>query len=246
MTIAMSKRFVAFLIQKNKKNGEFMIVKNAVELTGRDLKDLLAKAVGGIYFGKCVDEFFGNYQVKDDALVLNYSKYNSITIPLNDEGHFINYATAGSIESEDELEEWVGSTYFDYKIEMCGTYISFNIKEKSSELSLEQLKEFVDPHSDDPLDSPAAYHVDNVDSGSLTVSMSNCRLVIDVESGEIAIFPQNSSSSVTIDEEIITSITNNTNDCEHVNFYIEFNNGMPNMQIVPMIYMEDLRRNRLA
>lgn len=222
-----------------------MIVKNAVELTGKDLKELLTKVVGGIYLGRCVDEFSNDFQVKDDALVMNRNKYTTTTMPIKDEDMFINRAIAGSIEDEDVCDEWSGSTYFDYKIEMCGTYLSFNIKEKPAELSLEQFKEFVDPHSDDPLDSPAAYIVNHVDSGSLTVSMNNCRFTVDVKSGEITIFSQNSPSSVTVDKDIITSITNRTNDCGNVAFFIEFDNGIPDMQIVPMIYMEDILRNRL-
>lgn len=217
-------------------------------LTGKELKELLAKAVGGIYLGKRIDEFFMDFQVTDDALVLNYSKYHSMTIPINDEDLFINYAAAGSRKREQEREKWSGSTYFDYKFKILHAYISFNMEEKSKELSLIQFKEFVDNGSGAPntLNTQAIYYVNSEHGGALAVCMSHCRLRIEMKYGLIIFSTQNSFSSVTINKEMIRSITNESSEEKKLTFLIEFNHRMPAMKIVPMIYMEDLHRNRLV
>lgn len=207
-----------------------MTERNVKEVTGEELKKLLQKAVGGIYFGQFTNEFFRRYQVTEGALVLNYDNYTAITIPISDEEKYINYAIAGvDCDADGNGDEWEGSTYFEYRMIISGMHISFNAVEKSKELSLEQFREFV--FHNEPLSVPTTYSVESVDSGSITIDMSDC--IFSFNSGAIYFSELGSRSQLTIDEDIICSITNETLEDDVVSFEISFNNGMAALKIEP-------------
>lgn len=200
------------------------------KVTGRELKELLGKAVGGIYFGKYLNNFFSECQKTDGAVILQYDDFTSINIPIDDGTKYINYAIAG----EDEVEVWDGSTYFDYQFTIHNMEISFNITEKSNELSLEQFKEFVDHDY-------ARYNVNSVDSGDLSVSMYDCILDVNLKSREIAI-NTGRLSDITIDMGIVDAIRNDTEEGGDVCFRIEFNTHITDLEIRPDRNIKELFR----
>ena len=122
-----------------------------VKLTGAQVKDLLTKAVGGIYVSRrfnVMTDFYKKFAVTDGGLELTVNDMLTAKIPIQNEAEYINFAVGCDIsESEDTedtvYEEWESSTYFEYKFEIANLMICFNITEKDHCLTWEQFRELV-------------------------------------------------------------------------------------------------------
>lgn len=192
-------------------------------LTGKEVKELIGKAIGGFYLSKnhseyVVTDFFNNCTVSDDSIQFAVEDPITLRIPISDSESYTNYAIAG----ENDDEEWDGSTYFDYHIEVSGYALCFNTTDKGNELTWEQFKELTN-------DNYVNFEIRSVNAGSLYINVNNC--TIDVTEHEIEI---NSHGVNTIfDKSIIDAVYNDSVESEDVCYRFEFNNGMPDMCIEP-------------
>lgn len=86
----------------------------ATKLTGAQVKELLAKAVGGIYLSRYFDvmtDFYKKFAVTDDGLEITVNDMLTAKIPIQNETEYINFAVGCDIsESKDNedtvYEEW--------------------------------------------------------------------------------------------------------------------------------------------
>ncbi len=203
----------------------------AVKLTGTQVKELLAKAVGGIYLSKhcwhnAVTDFFPTKKmsITEEGLKIEVDGVTTVNLPIDADHQYINYAIGGiGSESDDPdlEEEWEGSTYFDYNFDICGYTICFNVTDKGTELTWEQFKELTNSGN------YGIFEVRNVDTCSVYIDMDDC--TIDVNEREIEI--DRDGSNIIIDMDIIDSIYNDSVENENIYYRIEFNNGMSNMEI---------------
>ena len=95
-----------------------------VKVTGAQVKDLLKKAVGGIYISRYFDvmtDFYKKYAVTDNGLEIAVNDMLTAKIPIQSEAEYINFAIgcdiSESMDSEDTVyEEWKSSKSFEYKL----------------------------------------------------------------------------------------------------------------------------------
>lgn len=203
----------------------------AVKVTGTQVKELLAKAVGGIYLNKsscynAMTNFFPtkSLSITDEGLKIDVNNVITVNLLIETEHQYINYAIGGvGSESDDPdlEEEWDGSTYFDYNFCICGYSICFNVTDKGTELTWEQFKELTD------YGNYGIFEVKNVDTCSVYISMDDC--TIGVNEREIEI--NRVGTNTIIDMDIIDSIYNDSTEYEDIYYRIEFNNGMSDMEI---------------
>lgn len=89
----------------------------AVKVTGTQVKELLAKAVGGIYLSRYFDvmtDFYNRFAITDDGLEIAVNSMLTAKIPIQDDTEYFNFAVGGDIsELEDcediPYEEWESS-----------------------------------------------------------------------------------------------------------------------------------------
>ena len=203
----------------------------AVKVTGTQVKELLAKAVGGIYLSKynyynAMTDFFPkkSFALTDERLKIEVDSVITVNLPIEAEHQYINYAIGGvGTESDDPdlEEEWEGSNYFDYNFTICGYTICFNVTDKGTKLTWEQFKELIDSGN------YGIFEVRNVDTGSVYINMDDC--TIDVNDREIEI--NREGTNTIIDMDIIDSIYNDSNEYGDIYYRFEFNNGMSDMEI---------------
>lgn len=195
--------------------------REAQKIKGTQVKELLAKAVGGIYVGrvyqKSLTDFFLNFSVTENGLEVTVNKFVTFTLPIADDEEYINYAVA----VENDEEEWEGSVYFDYCFEIEGYKISFNESDKGEVLTWEQFEELVTK-------ARCLFSVESIDGGSIYVSMSDASIGIS-DFGEIVI--TSDAASVNLDKEIVDAIYNDSVGANEVCYRIEFSNGMADISI---------------
>lgn len=204
-----------------------------VKLTGAQVKDLLAKAVGGIYVSRrfnVMTDFYKKYAVTDNGLEIAVKDMLTAKVPIQSEAEYINFAVGCDIsESEDTedtvYEEWESSTYFEYKFEISNLMICFNVTEKDHSLTWEQFRELVTN------ERCVNYTVRSIDGGSLYVDVNHCN--IDFSDMNDSYFNIGSplSTNIEIDKEIVTAIYNDATETEEICYRIEFNNGLSDMTI---------------
>ena len=195
--------------------------REAQKIKGTQVKELLAKAVGGIYAGRvfqhALTNFFSDFSITDDGLEIVASKFMTLTLPIADDEEYINYA----VTVENDEEEWEGSVYFDYCFEIEGYKISFNESDKGEVLTWEQFKELVTK-------ARCLFSVESIDGGSVYVSMSDASIGIS-DFDEIVI--TSDTASVNLDKEIVDAIYNDSVGANEVCYRIEFSNGMADISI---------------
>lgn len=204
-----------------------------VKVTGAQVKDLLTKAVGGIYVSRHFDvmtDFYKKYAVTDNGLEIAVKDMLTAKVPIQSEAEYINFAVGCDIsESEDTedtvYEEWESSTYFEYKFEISNLMICFNVTEKDHSLTWEQFRELVTN------ERCVNYTVRSIDGGSLYVDVNHCN--IDFSDMNDSYFSIGSplSTNIEIDKEIVTAIYNDATETEEICYRIEFNNGLSDMTI---------------
>lgn len=206
----------------------------AVKVTGTQVKELLAKAVGGIYLSRYFDvmtDFYNRFVVTDDGLEISVNDMLTAKIPIQNDAEYFNYAVGCNVsETEDcedmPYEEWESSSYFDYKFEIANYMICFNVTEKDRKLSWEQFKELA------ANEQYVNYTVQNIDGGSIYIDMNHCDVhFTDTDDSYFTICSL--FANVEIDKEIVDSIYNDAADSERICYRLEFNNGMPDMTIEP-------------
>lgn len=204
-----------------------------VKLTGTQVKDLLAKAVGGIYVSRHFDvmtDFYKKFAVTDNGLEIAVNDMLTAKIPIQNEAEYINYAVGCDIsdskDSEDTVyEEWESSTYFEYKFEIANLMFCFNVIEEDYSLTWEQFRELVT--NEKCID----YMVRSIDGGSLYVDMNHCNIDFsDVDDSYFNIYSP-LSTNIEVDKEIVTAIYNDATESEEICYRIEFNNGLSDMTI---------------
>ena len=99
---------------------DFKMNREAQKILGTQVKELLSKAVGGIYVGRvfrhALTDVFSKFSVTEDGLEITANDYVTFKLPIADEEEYINYA----VGVENDEEEWEGSVYFDYCFEIAG------------------------------------------------------------------------------------------------------------------------------
>lgn len=203
----------------------------AVKVTGTRVKELFAKAVGGIYLSKnncynAMTDFFPrkSFVLTDEGIKIEVDSVITVNLPIEAEHQYINYAIGGVGTESDDLdleEEWEDSSYFDYNFNLCGYTICFNATDKGTELTLEQFKELTDSGN------YGIFEVRNVDICSVYIGMDDC--TIDVNEREIEI--NRHGTNTIIDMDIIDGIYNDSSEHEDIYYRFEFNNGMSDMEI---------------
>lgn len=203
------------------------------KLTGAQVKDLLTKAVGGIYVSRrfnVITDFYKKYAVTDNGLEIVVNDMLTAKVPIQSDAEYINFAVGCDIsESEDTedtvYEEWESSTYFEYKFEIANLMICFNVTEKDHSLTWEQFRELVTN------ERCVNYTVRSIDGGSLYVDVNHCN--IDFSDMNDSYFSIGSplSTNIEIDKEIVTAIYNDATETEEICYRIEFNNGLSDMTI---------------
>lgn len=192
---------------------------------GTQVKELLSKAVGGIYMSRHADvmtDYCSSFKVTDDGLEITVNDLLTAKIPIPEDQEFINY----SIACETEDEEWDGSTYFDYKFEICNYTIGFNLTKSEDTLTWEQFRELV------ANDKRVNYEVCSIDGGALYVDMNNCTIYFgDTDDSYFEV--SSLYARTEIDKEIVNAIYNDAPESESVCYRIEFNNGMLDITIEP-------------
>lgn len=204
-----------------------------VKLTGAQVKDLLTRAVGGIYVSRYFDvmtDFYKKYAVTDNGLEIAVNDMLTAKIPIQSEAEYINFAIGCDIsdskDGEDTVyEEWESSTYFEYKFEIANIMICFNVTEKDYSLTWKQFRELVTN------EKCVNYAVRSIDGGSLYVDVNHCN--IDFSDMDDSYFNIGSplSTNIEVDKEIVTAIYNTATDVEEICYQIEFNNGLSDMTI---------------
>lgn len=199
--------------------------KEAQKFLGTQVKELLSKAVGGIYISRHSDvmtDFYNKFKVTDAGLEITVNNLLTAKLPIVEDQEFINYSVLG--ETEDE--EWDGSTYFDYKFEIGNYTVAFNVAENKNTLTWEQFIELACNNN------YVNYSVSSIDGGSLSVDMNHS--VIHFNDTNDSYFEVCSLyASIEVDKAIVDTIYNDTSESETVCYRIEFNNGMPDITIEP-------------
>lgn len=204
--------------------------REAQKILGTQVKELLSKAVGGIYISRYFDvmtDYYNNFSITDDGLEISVDKTLTAKIPVQDNEEFINYAISSENLNDDvPYEEWEDSSYFDYKFEIANYMVAFNLEEKGNVLTWEQFKELATN------EKYVNYTVRNIDSGSMYVDMNQCNIhFLDVDDSYFEV--HSLYASMEIDKSIVDAIYNDSSEAEDVCFRIEFNNGMSDMTIEP-------------
>lgn len=200
--------------------------REAKVLTGTQVKEVLAKVVGGIYIGKgyneMITDFFSDFAVTDDGLKINVDNNITVNLPIADDDNYINYAIAG--ETEDE--EWDGSKYFDCNFVVDGYTISFNTTDKGNMLTIEQLKELVKTDFIKNM-----FRVESIDGYAVSVNMNNCAVYVDDDEVRLT----TNDAEVVLDNHeyysIIDAIYNDSVESGFVCYRLEFSNNMPDITI---------------
>lgn len=204
-----------------------------VKLTGAQVKDLLTKAVGGIYVSRrfnVMTDFYKKFAVTDDGMEITVNDMLTAKIPIQNETEYINFAIGCDIsetkETEDTVyEEWESSTYFEYKFEIANLMICFNITEKDHCLTWEQFRELVTN------EKSTDYTVRSIDGGSLYVDVNHCNIdFLDANDSYFSICSP-LSTNIEVDKDIVTAIYNDATESEEICYRIEFNNGMSDITI---------------
>lgn len=207
--------------------------KTATKFTGTQVKELLAKAVGGIYIGRGFDvmtDFYNEFRVTDTGLEISVNKLLTANIPIQEDADYINFAVGcNNSETPDEdtvYEVWEDSLYFAYKFEISNYMLCFNTVDANKELTWEQFRELV------ANERFVNYTVRNVDGGSVYVDMSQCNIHFDeVHDSHFEVCSL--YANMEIDKDIVDAIYNDATESEDICYRIEFNNGMSDMTIEP-------------
>ena len=198
--------------------------KNKTVFTGKQVQELLSKAIGGIYLVGVFDEMPVNilkdFSIVEDSIVFDLKNHLTLNLPISD-NEYVNYAIAGEDNSEEALwEVWEGSTYFDYRFEISDYTLCFNVADKGNQLTWDQFKELTNVQK-------GAFTVRSQDGGSVYIDMIDC--TISVNDSEIEI--RATGAEIVYDREIISQIYNDSFKTEDIVYRIEFINGMADVEV---------------
>ena len=216
-----------------KNGGQTIMTKKVVKLTGAQVKDLLEKAVGGIYISRYFDvmtDFYNKFEITNDGLEIAVNNMLTAKIPIQNDAEYINFAiTCDSLRSKDTedtvYEEWESSTYFEYKFEIANLMICFNITEKDHNLTWEQFRELVTN------EKCINYMVRSIDGGSLYIDVNHCNVHFSDVNDSYFDICSPLSTNIEIDKEIVAAIYNDATESEEICYRIEFNNGLSDVTI---------------
>ncbi len=195
----------------------------AVKVTGTQVKELLTRAVGGIYLGRrfsdIMTDYFEKCEIADRGIKINVDDTIALTVPVDETEQYINYAISGEDLEADEI--WEGSTYFDYKFCIGGYTVCFNVEDKGTELTWEQFKELAD------IRNYAILGARNLDAGAIYLDIDDCTIAVNDREIEI----NSEKVNAIIDRDIIETIYNDSADAGGICYRLEFCNGMADMVI---------------
>lgn len=207
--------------------------KETTKLTGTQVKELLAKAVDGIYVSRYFDvmtNFFNKYTITNDGLEIAVNELLTAKIPIDDDADYINFAigcdNSESPEEDIVYNEWEDSFYFDYKFEIANYMVCFNVTNKSNRLTWEQFKELI------ANEKYVNYTVQNIDGGSVYIDMNKCNIHF-TDTDDWCFEVCSLYTSMEIDKSVVDAIYNDSTESEDICYRIEFNNGMSDMTIEP-------------
>lgn len=201
---------------------------NKAVFTGRQVKELLGKVSGAIYMTNGIYNvpisIFKDFTITENEIKINLGKCTAFIIPISDSEEYTNLATPG--EDGDEVDEalresWNGSTYFEYEFEIADYQLYFNTSSYGIKLTFEQFKELTDVRN------YSIFKIMSIDTGSFYIDMDNC--TINVDEHEIGI--SSARTNTIFDESIINAIYNDSDDSDGIAYRVEFNNGMPDIEI---------------
>lgn len=198
--------------------------KTAQVFTGKEVKELLEKAVDGIYISEMMNKsdimtVFGNFCTDEKGLDIQIGKYATANIPISEEKAYINYATEG----ETDNDKWNSSTYFDYCFELSdfeGCRVSFNVTEKPM-LTMEQFEELI------ATNKYGIFRAESSECGTPIIVMNRCR--VDIREEEITL--SSGACEVILHKNNIKGIYNESVANGTMYYRIEFNNSMPELVI---------------
>ncbi len=201
---------------------EFMS-KEAVKVTGAQVKRLLTRAVGGIYmsrgFHDILTDYSETYIITETALEIKIEDATILTIPINETEQYINYAISG--EDLARADTWEGSTIFAYKFYLEEYMICFNLEDKGTKFTWTQFQELTNSKNN------AIFKVSSKDTCAFYLAVDNC--TIDVNDREIEI--NSNRVNVIIDKDIVDTIYNDSTSTLNICYRLKFNNGMPEILI---------------
>lgn len=199
------------------------MTKEAVKVLGTQLKELLARVVGGIYtsagFEGILTDYYEKYSITQKALEIKKEDTTVLTIIIDEVEEYINYASSG--EDFETKETWEGSTVFDYQFYLDGYMICFNVVEKGTRLTWAQFQELTNSKKN------AVFKVQSKDASAFYLAVNNC--TIDINDREIEI--NSNKVNVIIDRDIIDAIYNDSRSVFGICYRIKFNNAMPDISI---------------
>lgn len=192
--------------------------------TGKEVKELLEKAVDGIYISKetYIDDvmtIFINFCTTDKGIDIQTGKYSSAIIPIPEEKMYINYAVNGKTNDK----EWKDSTYFDYCFELDeydGCRISFCTSEKHL-LTWEQFEELV------ATNKCGMFRAESIDGGTPVIVMNRCGVIVEKEEMTLS----GDDCEIILRKDNIKGIYNESSSNGTMWYRIEFNNSLPEIVI---------------
>lgn len=204
----------------------------AVKVTGTQVKELLAKAVGGIYLSRYFDvmtDFYNRFAITDDGLEITVNDMLTAKIPIQDNVDYINFAVGYDISESEECEdvpyeEWESSSYFDYKFEIANYMLCFNVADEDRKLTWERFKELV------ANEKYVHYKVQNIDGGSICMDMDHCEIQF-TDADDSCFNICSLYANMEIDKSVVDAIYNDSTESEDICYRIEFNNGISDMTI---------------
>lgn len=199
------------------------MTKEAEKVPGTQLKELLARAVGGIYTGEgfegILTDYYEKYSITEKALEIKKNDKTILDITIDEAKQYINYAIGG--EDFETKETWEGSTVFDYQFYLDGYMICFNVVEKGTRLTWAQFQELTSSKKN------AVFEVRSKDTSAFYLAVNNCTM--DINDREIEI--NSNRVNVIIDRDIIDAIYNDSRSVFGICYRIKFNNAMPDISI---------------
>ncbi|EXG86143.1 hypothetical protein K413DRAFT_2964 [Clostridium sp. ASBs410] len=109
--------------------------------------------------------------IEENSIRFDLKNHLTLNLPISDD-EYVNYAIAGEDDSEEAMwEVWEGSTYFDYRFEISGYTLCFNISDKGNRLSRKQFKELVDIEH-------GIFRIASQDGCSVYLDIDNCTISV--------------------------------------------------------------------